>query len=102
MRQYCARLGGCSPAYLGEDAVLLTLKTLQYCAPGIGRSTAHAEEATVLRTQKRLQYCAPGSTRAKDASVVIYSTLVIERGDKEFSVTGFFNLGSIKSLFHQT
>ena len=36
------------------------------------------------------------------ASMVIHSTLVAERGDKEFSVTGFFILGSIKSIFHQT
>ena len=44
----------------------------------------------------------PGCSTTKEASVVIHSTLVYERRDKEFSVTGFFNLGSIKSIFHQT
>ena len=44
----------------------------------------------------------PGRTSLKGAQVVIHSTLATERGDKEFSVTGFFNIGSIKSIFHQT
>jgi len=43
---------------------------------------------------------APGSTSPEGAQVVIHSTLVAERGD-EFSVTGFSNLGSIGSVFHQ-
>ena len=44
----------------------------------------------------------PGRTTAKGASVVIHSTLMAERGHMEFTLIGFFNLGSFKSFFHQT
>ena len=41
----------------------------------------------------------PGAQRRKVHRLLfIHSTLVAERDDKEFSVTGFFNLGSIKSI----
>ena len=43
-----------------------------------------------------------GSTSRKSAQDVIHSILVGERGDKELSMTGFFNPGYIKSIFHQT
>ena len=44
----------------------------------------------------------PGGTTVKGAQSVIHSTLVAERGDQEFTLTGFFNLGLIKPIFHQT